>query len=121
MVRWPGVAGRVERNLISSVDLSATVCAIGGTTPPGSDGRNLTPLITTGAAVRDAAYIEPPGGGAGWSALRTTRYKFVEYGNGGRELYDLANDPWELTNVYFSPAYQSTVASLHSRLQSLKP
>ena len=63
MVRWPGVAGRVERNLVSSVDLSATVCAIGGTTPPGSDGRNLTPLITTGAAVRDAAYIEPPGGG----------------------------------------------------------
>jgi arylsulfatase A-like enzyme len=121
MVRWPGVAGRVERNLVSSVDLSATLCAIGGTTPPGSDGRNLTPLITTGAAVRDAAYIEPPGGGAGWSALRTTRYKFVEYGNGGRELYDLANDPWELTNVYFSPAYQSTVASLSSRLRSLKP
>jgi arylsulfatase A-like enzyme len=121
MVRWPGVIGRVERNLVSSIDLSATVCAIGGTTPPGSDGRNLTPLITTGAAVRDAAYIEPPGGGAGWSALRTTRYKFVEYGNGGRELYDLASDPWEERNAYFSPAYQSTVASLHSRLQSLKP
>ncbi len=121
MVRWPGVAGRTERNLISSVDLSATLCGIAGTTPPGSDGRNLAPLITTGAAVRDAAYIEPPGGGNAWRALRTTRYKYVEYGNGGRELYDLAGDPAELNNVYFSPAYQSTVASLSARLQTLRP
>jgi arylsulfatase A-like enzyme len=121
MVRWPGVAGRTERNLVSSVDLPATICAIAGTTPPGSDGRNLAPLITVGAAVRDAAYIEPPGGGAGWSALRTTRFKYVEYGNGGRELYDLASDPWELNNAYFAPAYQSTVAALSSRLHALKP
>jgi arylsulfatase A-like enzyme len=121
MARWPGVAGRVERNVISSVDLSATICAIAGTTPPGSDGRNLAPLITTSAAVRDAAYIEPPGGGAGWSALRTARYKYVEYGNGGRELYDLASDPWEMNNAYFSPAYGPTVNALSSRLHALKP
>jgi arylsulfatase A-like enzyme len=121
MVRWPGVAGRVERNVISSVDLSATLCAIAGTTPPGTDGRNLTPLITSATAVRDAAYIEPPGGGNGWSALRTNRFKYVEYGNGGRELYDLAGDPSELNNVYFAPAYRSTVAALAGRLRTLKP
>ncbi len=120
MVRWPGVAGRVERNVISSVDLPATLCGIAGTTPPGSDGRNLASLITRGTAVRDAAYIEPPGGSS-WHALRTNRFKYVEYGNGGRELYDLAGDPAELNNVYFAPAYQSTVASLGGRLQSLKP
>ena len=120
MVRWPGVAGRVERNVISSVDLPATLCGIAGTTPPGNDGRNLASLITRGTAVRDAAYIEPPGGGS-WHALRTNRFKYVEYGNGGRELYDLAGDPAELNNVYFAPAYQSTVASLAGRLQSLKP
>lgn len=34
--------------------------------------------------------------------LITPRYKFVEYGYGFRELYDLANDPYELNNIALS-------------------
>ncbi len=119
MVRWPGVAGRTERGVISSVDLSATVCALAGTTPPGSDGINLAPLLYAGAPVRDAAYIEPPGGG--WNALRNASYKYVEYGDGSRELYDLVADPFEMTNQANVPAQQPTVASLSARLAALKP
>ena len=105
MVRWPGVAGRTERGVISSVDLSATVCALAGTTAPGSDGVDLAPLLCAGTPVRDVAYIEPPGGG--WNALRCASYKYVEYGDGSRELYDLVADPFEMSNLAKVPAHQS--------------
>ena len=119
MVRWPGVAGRTERGVISSVDLSATVCALAGTTAPGSDGVDLAPLLYAGAPVRDAAYIEPPGGG--WNALRSANHKYVEYGDGSLELYDLVADPFEMSNLAKVPAQQPTVAALHTRLAALKP
>jgi arylsulfatase A-like enzyme len=119
MVRWPGVAGRSEPGVISSVDLSAAVCALAGTAPPGTDGVDLAPLLTGGTAVRDVAYIEPPGGG--YDALRSAAHKYVEYGNGERELYELATDPYELTNVAADPAFAATVATLSKRLQTFKP
>ena len=119
MVRWPGVAGRTERGVISSIDLSATVCALAGTTPPGSDGIDLAPLLYAGRPVRDAAYIEPPGGG--WHALRNANHKYVEYGDGSRELYDLVADPFEMSNLAKVPAQQATMAALSSRLAALKP
>ena len=98
MVRWPGVAGRTERGVIGSVDLSATVCALAGTTPPGTDGVNLAPLLTRGTPVhQDFVYIEPPGGG--WNAMRSGSIKYVEYGDGTRELYDLVADPYEMNNL----------------------
>ena len=69
--------------------------------------------------MRDAAYIEPPGGG--WDALRSANHKYVEYGNGSRELYDLVADPFEMTNLANVGAHQSTVNVLSARLRSLKP
>ena len=35
-----------------------------------------------------------------FGALRTERYKWIEYENGERALYDLALDPHELNNIY---------------------
>jgi len=118
-VRWAGTPGRTEGNAISSVDLSATVCALAGTQPPGHDGLDLTPLLRGGRSVRDAAYIEPPG--SGWDALRTPTFKYVEYGTGDRELYDLAHDPFEMQNLAHVPAQAPTVASLSARLAQLRP
>ena len=43
--------------------------------------------------------------------------KYVEYNRGQRELYDLAADPYELTNVYNSTAPPS---DLMTRLNALK-
>jgi arylsulfatase A-like enzyme len=116
MVRWPGVAGRTERGAISSVDLSATVCALAGTTPPGTDGVDLAPLLTRGIPVhQDFVYIEPPGGG--WNAMRSTTTKYVEYGDGSRELYDLAADPFEMSNL----AKVRDTRPYSARLAQLKP
>jgi N-acetylglucosamine-6-sulfatase len=118
LVRWPGVAGRTEPGLISSVDLSATVCALAGAARPSTDGVDLSPLLTSGTAVRDAAYIEAAG--PRWDALRTTQHKYVEYAKGGRALYDLAADPYEIVNRANDPVYATTRAALAARLATLK-
>ena len=116
MVRWPGVAGRTERGVIGSVDLSATVCALAGTTAPGTDGVNLAPLLARGTPVhQDFVYIEPPGGG--WNAMRSGSIKYVEYGDGTRELYDLVADPYEMNNL----AKVRDLSLYSARLAQLKP
>jgi arylsulfatase A-like enzyme len=100
LVRYPGVSGRTEPGVVSLVDLAATVCTLAGTTAPGTDGVNLVPLLTTGTAVRAAAYLTPPRV-LGWHVVRTARYKYAEYTDSSRfrELYDLARDPFELENI----------------------
>ncbi len=59
------------------------------------------------------------GGGDPFEAVRTGTHKYVEYGNGETELYDLANDPYELENVYES-ADTSLVEDLRARLEALR-
>jgi arylsulfatase A-like enzyme len=110
------VAGRAERGVIGSVDLSATVCALAGSTAPGTDGVNLAPLLARGTPVhQDFVYIEPPGGG--WNAMRSGSIKYVEYGDGTRELYDLVADPYEMNNL----AKLRDLSLYSARLAQLKP
>jgi hypothetical protein len=68
--------------------------------------------------VRDAAYVEAAG--TAWDALRTNRHKYAEYANGGRALYDLVLDPFELQNRASDPAYAAVRATLAARLATLK-
>jgi arylsulfatase A-like enzyme len=119
MVRWPGVAGRVEPGVVSSVDVTATICGLAGIVPPGTDGVDLAPLMAAGTPVRDVAYIEDNGGT--FDGLRSADHKYVEYDDGGRELYELKTDPYELKNVAKEPAFAATVATLSSRLKALRP
>jgi N-acetylglucosamine-6-sulfatase len=58
--------------------------------------------------------------------IRTDRWKFVRYPHGDGspdrhlpELYDLANDPGELTNLAADPAHAATRAELEQRLAAL--
>jgi hypothetical protein len=46
-------------------------------------------------------------------------YKYAEYANGDRELYDLRKDPEELQSQHANPAYDALKASLAARLHNL--
>ncbi|MBI3975513.1 MAG: DUF4976 domain-containing protein, partial [Armatimonadetes bacterium] len=48
------------------------------------------------------------------------RWKYVEYENGDRELYDLAADPFEMTNVIGSSPATQVVPDLRRRLEALR-
>lgn len=53
-------------------------------------------------------------------SLRTDQYRYTEWDGGekGRELYDHAQDPRELTNLAENPAYASQVAELSEKLRT---
>ena len=80
---------------------------------PGIDGRSLVPLFArTPADWRKSFLIEyttdivfPRTLKMGYDAVRTERYKFIRYRElaGMNELYDLQQDPFELTNLIGSP------------------
>lgn len=53
-----------------------------------------------------------------YHAIRTSRYLYVEYEDGDRQLYDLARDPYELHNVV-GAAKASLLGELSSRLDAL--
>jgi choline-sulfatase len=49
--------------------------------------------------------------------VRTREWKYVHDPQGDAdELYDLVNDPWELTNVVRDPANRDVVVAMQRRL-----
>ena len=120
VVRFPGVARRVETKPISLVDVPVTIGALAGAGAPGPDGVDLVPLLTRGESVRDGAYLTPPDRRF-WDGVRTDRYKYVEYEHGFRELYDLSSDPYELTNLAGRRDHEGVQRQVAELLQHLRP
>jgi len=60
-----------------------------------------------------------PSNSLDYQAIRTETHKYVEYNNGEKELYDLANDPYELDNLY-EAADTALLENLKARLEALK-
>ncbi len=107
IVRWPGhVKPGVEPTPAWAVDLVPTVAALAGLPEPeGVDGRSLAALLTEGKPLEPrplywhyphyANQNSRPGG-----AVRDGDWKLVEFFEGDRrELYNLARDPGESTNL----------------------
>jgi hypothetical protein len=69
--------------------------------------------------VRDGAYITPPDR-LTWEGVRKIRYKYMEYTDGFRELYDLQTDPFELQNVAGRPAMASVELQMRNSLNQLR-
>jgi N-acetylglucosamine-6-sulfatase len=132
LIRGPGVPRGVTRSQLAlNNDLAPTFASWAGVRPPGFvDGRSLEPLLSASppASWRTAFLVEhrrTPEEFAfvraipDYSAVRTARHNFVEYGTGERELYDLDADPTELTNI-FDRASQTLRSELKERLEALK-
>ncbi len=47
-------------------------------------------------------------------AVSTERWRNIRYADGGEELYDLATDPYEWTNLAGKPEYADKLAELHA-------
>jgi arylsulfatase A-like enzyme len=114
-------AGGVNHHLVANIDLAPTIAAIMGVEPPSQvDGVSLLPLLNAPApAWRDALVLENfPGDEDGtFVGLRTADRKYVRYGTGEEELYDLASDPFELQSLSSDPAWADERAALAARLE----
>jgi N-acetylglucosamine-6-sulfatase len=123
VVRGPGVAEGVHSlALTDDVDLPATILDLTHAKPPRElDGHSLRPLLEGRPARwhRRAVLLESGANDAGapvYSGLRTERWKYVEYTDGERELYDLRHDPEELVNIAGQPQVRAVQAGLARRL-----
>jgi N-acetylglucosamine-6-sulfatase len=130
LVRWPGPdrqAGAVSTALVANVDVAPTILDAAGLGVPGwMQGRSLLPVLRDPAArVREALlyryFFEAPYPTPTQRAIVTERYKYVEYEGLAPELFDLARDPDEATNLIAGDASAQGVAgALATRLESLE-
>ena len=113
IVRGPGIMkGATIEEIALNIDLFPTIADLAGVPAPSFvDGRSVVPLLTgTDLGWRQVALIEGfgketesnEGGEAStpaFAALRSRDVLYTEYETGERELYDLRNDPHQLSNV----------------------
>ena len=95
--------GRTDPHLFANIVLAPTIAAAAGVPFPGADGTSLLPLLGGRPdGWRHALLIEHMRGTnpiPTYCALRTSRYLYAVYETGERELYDLAEDPYQLRNM----------------------
>jgi iduronate 2-sulfatase len=131
IIAAPGLATNTSTaKPVELLDLYPTLAELCGLTPPENlEGQSLRPLLTAPAT---AAWDKPAvtqvwHNPKAWGySMRTDRWRYTEWleGRAGRELYDHANDPDEVTNLANSPDHALTLATFANTLRSyvrLKP
>ncbi len=105
-IAWPGTLpeGRTKDALVSHMDLMPTLCGLSGVAwPEELRGTDLQPLIAGEAAeVHEQIFVEYHSKQQWANPIRTIRrrdWKFSQYVDGHRELYDLRADPGEVRNL----------------------
>ena len=136
VVRGPGIPWhRSSRALTANIDLAPTFLQIAHAWPSRSvDGRSLLgyarhpgrqsrrPILLEGFTRGKA--IQPGRGSTGapivsYEAIRIGAYKYIHYGNGETELYDLNHDPYELRSLGRDARYKKVAAWLAAHLKKL--
>jgi iduronate 2-sulfatase len=120
-------AGTKTTALAQSVDLAPTLTELCGLpAQAGFQGRSLKPVLENPAAVvNDAAFSWYPKDGWLGVAMRTDRWRFIEWTKPGqqpvRELYDMARDPQNDRNLADKPEHAKLLDSLSKRLRERFP
>jgi arylsulfatase A-like enzyme len=116
IVAGPGVPHGQSQALVYLFDLFPTVCDLTGVaTPKELEGASLVPVIRgTKPRVRDwlfAAYRDCQ------RMVRDERWKLIWYPKINRyQLFDLANDPWEIDDLSARPEQAERLGQMKKRL-----
>ena len=115
--------GRQVDNLISSIDLMPTILSICGLQVPGTcTGKDKSAAALLRQSLADeSVYAEKAGD---WRAVIMGRHKLVVQSIDGvqtvTELFDLADDPYEMSNLVDLPEYAALKAALLTELTAWK-
>jgi N-acetylglucosamine-6-sulfatase len=123
IVRGPNLpSGSKSSVMVSHTDLPPTLLDLAGAFWADLDGRSLVPVFSAGGerpgGWREEVFVEDLG--RGWNMLRTSRWAYVEWDDGEKELYDMHADRYQLRSLHAEPANADLVARLSARLNSLK-
>jgi N-acetylglucosamine-6-sulfatase len=116
-----------DQSLSLSIDLAPTIAELAGyqlTSPV--DGESLAQALRgVHAATRDdflvshVNYFAPPFGTE--IGVRGRNWSYTERDNGQRLLFDLVNDPWQITNLAGNANFAHVELAMRSRLNELRP
>jgi arylsulfatase A-like enzyme len=111
---------RSERLVAMNLDVPQTIFDLANLERP-ADGASLVPLLAgEDATWRDTLPLENWENGV-WVGLRTDDWKYVEYGLGPVELYDLQNDPYELQSLHGDAAQADRIESFAAEVDADRP
>jgi arylsulfatase len=125
ILRWPKVlpAGRRTDELVGSIDLLPTLLEAAGLPIPANvQGISLLPLARgQGEQWRDTIFSEIGGSTQDTCiAARRKRHKYVLFRDRVKtvheQLFDMAEDPWEMHNRLGDPAYAKILAEMRQVL-----
>ena len=121
IIRYPRMvkAGSVRDDIVANIDVAPTLLDLAGATiPKDITGHSMRPLLEAGNKpvtnwVEDYAFLHET-----CVAVRTDKHKIIHYSNVNEwELYDLVNDPYEITNLYGKAKYAKVQKDMERRLK----
>jgi arylsulfatase A-like enzyme len=113
--------GRIPEGLQSNAscsgsDIAPTILDYCGIGPEQHmHGSSLRNVIETGAQREPFAYSEL----YNWRCLRSTQWKYADYGEQGKQLFDLRNDPYELCNLLDKNSLSKEALEIKSRCEEV--
>lgn len=113
----PGVTkpGTTSNRPVDFMTIYPTLADLAGLPLPAHvEGGSIRKLLADPSATWDRSALTTHGFGN--HAVRTEQWRYIRYRDGGEELYDETNDPFEWTNLASDAKYQQVKAALSERL-----
>ena len=124
-LRYPRLAplARSDDRFALNIDLAPTFAELAGTSIPlPADGVSLVRVMDgTAQSWRTDFMTEGYPANHIWASIRDDQWKYTEYPDGEKELYNLSADPFELNNVAGDPANADCVAAMAARIREIRP
>lgn len=96
---------------VSLIDIYPTMLELTGVPQrDGLDGQSIVPLLENPKRLWDKPVIMTYGYQN--HAVQTDRWRYIQYHDGGQELYDHLQDPNEWTNLAGDPKYRTVIGNL---------
>jgi arylsulfatase A-like enzyme len=116
-----GITPRSDPRFVLNIDLAPTFADLAGVETPGVEGQSFLPLLSdpetpwrTDFMIENAYKTILT-----YCGVRNEDYTYVYHSSGEEELYDLAADPYQMSNVASSPSMAETVSALRARTAEL--
>ena len=107
-------AGVVSDQPVNLLSLFPTLTELAGLpAKPDNDGPSLVPLLKEPDGAWEHVSLTHLGS-PGDYGMSGKRWRYIHYGNGEEELYDIKSDPYEWSNLAARPDYASKLAEMRA-------